>query len=103
VFLKGTFWDRCYSCYKYHLYADDCQFYHSFPVSEIERGLTEINHDLSVINNWSSINGLLLNAKETQVIICGKPRQVVPVKEALLQKNLNLFLGAERLLPTNVV
>jgi hypothetical protein len=88
---------------KYHLYADDCQLYHSFPVSEMERGLREINHDLSVINNWSSMNGLLLNAGKTQVMICGKPRQVVPVKEALFQQSLNLFLGAERLLPTNVV
>jgi Reverse transcriptase (RNA-dependent DNA polymerase) len=49
---------------KYHLYADDCQIYHSFPVSEMERGLREINHDLSIINNWSSANGLLLNAKK---------------------------------------
>jgi hypothetical protein len=47
------------------------------------------------------MNGLLLNAKKTQVMICGC--QVVPVKEALLQKSLNLFLGVERLLPTNVV
>jgi hypothetical protein len=30
-------------------------------------------------------------------------RQVVPVKEALLQHNLNLFLWTDRLMPTNVV
>jgi hypothetical protein len=88
---------------KYHLYADDCQLYHSFPVSEMERGLREINHDLSVINNWSSMNGLLLNAKKTQVMVCGKPRQVLPVKEALLQQDLNLFLGVEKLLPADKV
>jgi hypothetical protein len=73
---------------KYHLYADNCQLYHSFPVSEMERGLREINHDFSVINNWSSMNGLLLNAKKTQIMM---PRQVVPYKDALLQRSLSLY------------
>jgi Reverse transcriptase (RNA-dependent DNA polymerase) len=88
---------------KYHLYADDCQVYHSFPVSDMERGLRELNHDLSIINNWSNMNGLLLNANKTQVMVCGKPRQVQPVKEALFERNLDLYLGTERLLPSDKV
>lgn len=88
---------------KYHLYADDCQVYHSFPVSDMERGIREVNHDLNAINNWSLTHGLRLNAQKTQVLVCGKPRQVLPVKEALIQQNLNLFLGVDKLVPTSKV
>jgi hypothetical protein len=36
-------------------------------------------------------------------MVCGKPRLVQQVKEALLQQNLNLFLGDDRLLPVDKV
>lgn len=88
---------------KYHLYADDCQVYHSFPVSEMERGIREINHDLSIINNWSNMNGLRLNAGKTQVMVCGKPRFVQPVKEALVNETFSLVLGTEKLMPSEKV
>jgi hypothetical protein len=88
---------------KYHIYADDCQVYHSFPVSKMETGLAELNHDLSILNNWSRLNGLRLNAAKTQVLVCGKPRDVRPLKDALLDQTIGLFLGCDRLRPTNVV
>jgi hypothetical protein len=68
----------------------------------MERGLGELNHDLSIINNWSNTNGIL-KCQTTQVMVCGKRRLVQQVKEALLQQNLNLFLDDNRLLPADKV
>jgi hypothetical protein len=37
--------------------------------------------------------------KETPMMVYGKPQLVQPVKEALLQQRVNLFLDSDRLLP----
>jgi hypothetical protein len=68
----------------------------------MERGLREISHDVSIINNWSTSNGNL-NAKKTQVLVCGKRRLVRQVREALFHQSLNLFFGTDRLLAINKV
>jgi hypothetical protein len=46
---------------RFHIYADDFQFYHSSSVLDLQRCYDEINMDLQQIHEWATANGLKLN------------------------------------------
>ena len=53
----------------HHMYADDLQLYTTGPIEQINKLVSEVNHDLSRIGTWSSLNGLCLNPQKSQSIL----------------------------------
>lgn len=66
---------------KTHLYADDTQVYHSFKWTDIDRGIEEINSDLSGLIAAATDHCLTINAKKSSVMVFGSSK--------LRQENIN--------------
>ena len=52
----------------HHLFADDVQLYYSTSEADLADAEVKINEDISAVCAWARENGLLLNARKTQVI-----------------------------------
>jgi hypothetical protein len=55
---------------RFHIYADDLQIYHSSSVADLQRCNEEVKTDLKRIYDWTGSNGLKLNPKKRQVVMC---------------------------------
>jgi hypothetical protein len=55
---------------RFHIYADDLQIYHCSSVADLRRCNEEVKTDLKRIYNWTASNGLKLNPKKRQVVMC---------------------------------
>lgn len=61
------------------LFADDLQIYlHCLP-SEIPDAIARLNGDAAKISNWSSANGLSLNASKTKAILLGSTQNLMRI------------------------
>jgi hypothetical protein len=57
--------------YRYHIYADDLQIYHTFAASDFQQCMKsdELNLDLQCVHEWAAANGLKMNPMKSQVIV----------------------------------
>lgn len=56
---------------KYHLYADDTQFYYSFKPCDLDDATSRINADLMEFCNFARRHNLILNPEKTKAILFG--------------------------------
>jgi hypothetical protein len=49
--------------FRFIIYADDLQIYHSCAVSDFQRCIDELNLDLQHVHEWAAANGLKLNPR----------------------------------------
>lgn len=61
---------------RYHLYADDLQFYEQTSVDYIVGAVNSLNANLREISVWSSKYGINVNPNKCQAIIIGSSRQL---------------------------
>jgi hypothetical protein len=94
-----------FSFCKFHMFADDLQFYNSSSVSDLRRLETEVNSDLLSVVAWSRNNGLSLNVGKTQVLFVRRPLTLVNEPCLFLDgselsfvssvTNLGFFMGSD--------
>ena len=53
------------------IFADDTQVYLSIPFAQLNEGLSKIAHDVSVIFDYATKNGLNLNVGKSKILIFG--------------------------------
>jgi hypothetical protein len=58
---------------RFHIYADDFQFYHSCLSGATDQLAREVNADFASFAAWSKCNGLLLNVRKTQALFVSRP------------------------------
>lgn len=85
-----------------HQYADDLQLYCSFPPSEINNAIRNINADLNAIVQVSNSHKLVLNGAKSKLLLFGMPEsQIVNfsltidgniLQPSSCEKNLGIFL-----------
>lgn len=54
-----------------HMYADDTQLYMSSALHSVDSTITKLNVNLSLVYQWSSENGLILNPKKSAALCIG--------------------------------
>ena len=57
-------------------YVDDCKLYLSFPSSDVDSTITNMNSDLKNICSWCCKNSLLINADKTKFLLIGVPQRL---------------------------
>lgn len=68
----------------YVTFADDLQIYFHCPLQELNDGLACVHSDIAAVTNWVCLNGLLLNANKTKVILIGTARYINRIDFAML-------------------
>jgi hypothetical protein len=74
------------SC-KYHVFADDLQFYASARSSEFSGLVDLVNSNLRLVDQWASENGLLLNASKSKAMLVSRTPSVY--------RGVRLLLGGD--------
>lgn len=59
-----------------HIYADDVQLCIGGNLNSMQECVSNLNHDLSCINSWSTTNGLKLNAKKSQILLIQRNKAI---------------------------
>jgi hypothetical protein len=62
--------------WRFHIYADDLQIYHTCAVSNFQKCIDDLNLDLECVHEWAAANGLKLNPTKSQVIVISRCRVV---------------------------
>lgn len=75
---------------KLHMYADDVQLYASCNLESMNECVTNINHDLFLINDWALKNGLCLNPKKSKCIVIYKKKIDPSIIPKLTLNGLNI-------------
>ncbi|CAG4951495.1 unnamed protein product [Colias eurytheme] len=58
----------------YHMYADDLQIYTHSDAGSLPEAIRATNTDLASISKWSTLFGIQINPRKSQVIIIGSPQ-----------------------------
>ena len=73
-------------------YVDDSKLYLSFPSSNINSAIANLNEELNNICSWCCRNSLLINPDKTKVLFIGVPqllRRLPTVPDSMLGKEIN--------------
>jgi hypothetical protein len=70
--------------YRFHIYADDLQIYHTCAVSHFQTCIDELNLDSQRVHEWAAANGIKLNPIKSQVIVISRCRVDIPPPTLLI-------------------
>lgn len=91
---------------RYQMYADDTQVYHTFPSSDLNSAVSNINRDLQSLADAAAAHSLMLNPCKSSVLVFGNVsleiRQSIKISinnsELLIEneaKNLGVILSSD--------
>jgi Reverse transcriptase (RNA-dependent DNA polymerase) len=69
---------------RYHVYADDFQFYSSDRKQNFTESVARVNQDIERIRHWAIANGLVLNTNKTQSIVICRNKNGIPFPQPKL-------------------
>ena len=83
----------------HHLYADDTQQSDEPPITSIAASISNMEHCIDVVHVWCSAKRLQLNSSKSKIIWFGTRAAL----KRLENTNLNLYVGTDTVMPSNVV